>query len=141
MAQYLIVYSTINPDYKRGAPSGSIKFDGVSATIVGPDKFVKDWSRKLSISSVLASSINDNKVDISSFVSTNTYVDMIFFDDDSASKSGDGKLKKLYDSISGSKRKITLERLPTFDDPDFTIEKRNAFLKKARKIKEQSRKK
>ena len=66
---------------------------------------------------------------------------MIFFDDNSVSKSSDGKLKKLYDSISGSKRKITLERLPTFDDPDFTIQKRDAFLKKVRKIKEQSRKK
>lgn len=130
MAQYMIVYGAITPNYKRDKPSVAIIFDGTTATLTGVDDGVKYWSDRLATSWVLARTIVNNQINISSFVNSNSMLDVIAYDD-----SEKEKFQDLFSSIKGTTRKVELVGIPDKDDPKYDEDVVKAFMDRKKAIR------
>lgn len=129
MAQYLIIFGGITPTYKRGKPLVSVRFDGMTATVTGSEPAVKHWSDLLATSWVIARTVTDNQVNISSFVNSNSMLDVIAYDD-----SEQKKFQDIFSSVKGASRKIELVGIPDKDDPKYDEKVVEAFRERKKKI-------
>lgn len=136
MAQYMIVYGGITPEYKRGKPAVAIRFDGMTATLTGSERAVQHWSDLLSTSWVIARTVANNQVNISSFVNSNSMLDVIAYDD-----SEQKKFEDIFSSVKGASRKIELVGIPDKDDPNYDEKVVEAFMKRKEQMIQKKRRK
>lgn len=136
MAQYLIIYAPITPNYKRGKPLLSARFDGMTATLTGPESAVNYWSDRFATSWAIARTVANNQVNISSFVNSNSMLDVIAYDD-----SEQKKFEDIFSSVKGVSRKIELVGIPDKDDPKYDEKVVKAFMERKEKIMRRKKRK
>jgi hypothetical protein len=134
MAQYLIIFGGITPTYKRGKPSVAVRFDGMKATLTGSEPAVNHWSDLLVTSWAIARTVADDQVNISSFVNSNSMLDVIAYDE-----SEQKKFQDIFSSVKGVSRTIELVGIPDKDDPKYDKKVVEAFRERKKKIMKSKR--
>lgn len=130
MAQYMVIFGPMGVPKEKVSPV-AVKTDGRRLTITGNKDAVDYWSDVLQSSLVLASYVDGNQVALQSYASGFTNLDVLWFDDSTYDSH-----EALFEGIKGASKTIELERVPSVDDDDFSIEKVRAFVKKTQSIQD-----
>jgi hypothetical protein len=130
MAQYLIIFGPFGTPQNNSKNAVAFKTSGSNIQITCSKNKMNYWKNRINESLVLASSFKGNEVQLDNFAKNSSYVSSIFFDD-----SNYDEYKKLFESVNGVKSVVKIDRVPTYDEPDFDPKKVENFYKKFEKKK------
>lgn len=130
MAQYLIIFGPLGTPQDNFKNAVAFKTSGSNIQITCSESKMNYWKNRINKSLVLAGSFKGNEVQLDNFAKNSSYVSSIFFDD-----SNYDEYKKLFESVDGVKSVVKIDRVPTYDEPDFDPKKVENFYKKFEKKK------